>query len=112
MVIADSLRRGVDSPWRRRSFKRPRLGLRRTKSGSQRLVQPSDGADEELGSSPLKNSETARQISQSQPAEGGEWSRMTRTRSLSTTLSDLFRGKRQKTQTPDIDDEEAGPSGL
>jgi hypothetical protein len=112
VVIADSLRRGVDSPLRNRGFTRPRLGLRRTKSGSQRLVQASDRADEELGTSPLKNSEAAQQISKSQPTEGGEWSRMTRARSLSNTLGDLFRGKRQRTEPPDTGgDEEAGPSG-
>ena len=111
VVIADSLRRGVDSPSRSRGFRRPRLGLRRTKSGSQRLSQPGDGADEELGPSPLKINETAQHISKSQPEEGGQWSKMTRARSLSNTLGDLFRGKRQRTEPPDPRDEEAGPSG-
>jgi hypothetical protein len=39
------------------------------------------------------------------------WSTITRARSLSTTLGDLFRGRGTRPETPDIGDEEAGPSG-
>lgn len=108
-VVADSLRRGVDSPLR----KRARFGLRRTKSGSQRLAGASDGTVDDLGTSPLKQSNAAEEVSKSLGAERStSWSRMTRARSLSNTLGDLFRGKRQKTDDSDTGgDEEAGPSG-
>lgn len=111
-VVADTLRRGVDSPGKR--FKRPRLGLRRSKSGSQGLLSRSTDASHEelLGTSPLKYTSTNDGISQSLRTEG-ESSRITRARSLSNTLGDLFRGKRQKVGSRDGggDDEEAGPSG-
>ncbi|KAK0100372.1 hypothetical protein ONS95_008326 [Cadophora gregata] len=108
VVVADSLRRGMDP--RNRSFRRPRLGLRRTKSGSQRLSNPNLTDDEyQLGTSPLKYSDQQENISAS-PASGGS-NRMTRARSLSNTLGDLFRGKRQKVDRPNTSgDEEAGPS--
>jgi len=108
VVVADSLRRGMDP--RSRSFKRPRLGLRRTKSGSQRLSNPNLTDDEEqLGTSPLKYSAQADDLGAS-PGSGGS-SRMTRARSLSNTLGELFRGKRQKVDRPNTSsDEEAGPS--
>jgi hypothetical protein len=108
-VVADSLRRGVDSPNRR--FKRARLSLHRTKSGSQRLSS-GDGGDDELGTSPAKDRPTSQVFSKSLDTEGASnWSRITRARSLSNTLGDLFRTKRQKTDRPDTSgDEEAGPS--
>jgi len=116
-VVADSLRRGVvDSPNRR--FRRPRLGLQRSKSGSQRLAHGEDGQADAMASSPIMNTDSAPEVSKSLGAGAAEgasqWSRMTRARSLSNTLGDLFRGKRQKTQPDDDDDdgdEEAGPSG-
>jgi hypothetical protein len=112
-VVADTLRRGVDSPGKR--FRRPRLSLRRSKSGSQGLLSRSvDPSHEELlGTSPLKYTTTDDGVSKSfGPESGGEWSRITRARSLSNTLGDLFRGKRQKVGSRDGgDDEEAGPSG-
>ncbi|KAH8647081.1 magnesium transporter NIPA-domain-containing protein [Tricladium varicosporioides] len=109
VVVADTLRRNAESP-RSKSVRRPRLGLRRSKSGSQGLSYTADGSQDELGTSPLKNVNTEEQISKSLGNDGGDWSRMTRTRSLSNTLGDLFRGKRQKTDSWD-DDAEAGPSG-
>ena len=104
-VVADSLLRGVDAP-RSKSLRRPRLGLRRSKSGSQRISRLyTDGDDEEalLGSSPSPAAEGVR-------TDGSnEWSRITRARSLSNTLGDLFRNsKRQKSDTGEDDD--AGPS--
>ncbi|KAH7360867.1 magnesium transporter NIPA-domain-containing protein [Rhexocercosporidium sp. MPI-PUGE-AT-0058] len=90
VVVADSLRRGMDP--RSRSFRRPRLGLRRTKSGSQRLSNPNMMDDEDqLGTSPLKYSDQQEDVGAS-PGSAGS-SRMTRARSLSNTLGDLFRGK-------------------
>lgn len=111
-VVADSLRRGVDSPLRNRSIRRPRLGVRRNKSGSQRLLQGDDLTDDEYGTSPLKQSTTADDVSRSSGnGQSSERSRVTRTRSLSNTLGDLFRGKRQKTDRPEEDEDQGGPSG-
>jgi hypothetical protein len=115
VVVADSLRRGVESPLRSKAFRRARLGLRRTKSGGHRLGSSTGGDEDELGTSPLKQTETAQEVSKSlenDEHEGGSWSRITRARSLSNTLGDLFRGKRQRIERPDTaGDEEAGPSG-
>jgi hypothetical protein len=115
VVVADSLRRGVESPLRSKAFRRARLGLRRTKSGGHKLGSSNEGGEDELGTSPLKQTETLQEVSKSfgnEEPETGSWSRMTRARSLSNTLGDLFRGKRQKLERPDTaGDEEAGPSG-
>jgi len=112
-VVADTLRRGVDSPGKR--FRSSRLGLRRSKSGSQGILPRSTDASHEelLGSSPLKQTSTDEGLSRSAGTEGeGEWSRITRARSLSNTLGELFRGKRHKVGTREGgDEEEAGPSG-
>jgi len=109
VVIADSLRRGVESPLRNRSFRRTRLGLRRSKSGSQRLTHSNDGSEEVLETQG-RDSDTAQGVSKSLEPESGNWSGMTRARSLSNTLGEFLRGKRQRTE-PDVGDEEAGPSG-
>jgi hypothetical protein len=109
VVVADTLRRGVDSS----RAKRPKLGIRRSKSGSQRLAHGAAGSSyyEETGTSPTKLSDPDN-ISKSLDNNGGTWSRVTRTRSLSNTLGDLFRGKRQPLESRDGQgDEEAGPSG-
>jgi hypothetical protein len=112
VVVADTMRRGFDSPSHGR-FKRPRLGLRRSKSGSHRQSQSRDVTENELATSPAKNGDEGHEISKSLGTEPStSWSRITRARSLSNTLGDLFRGKRQKTEPRDSDgDEEAGPSG-
>jgi hypothetical protein len=112
-VVADSLMRGVDVPVRNRSFRRPRLGLR---TGSQRLLRHDMDEDEDMPSSPSKaGPETAGQdLSKSLGSnEGrGEWSRLTRARSMSNTLADLFRVTKYTSDRPSAaDDEEAGPSG-
>jgi hypothetical protein len=112
-VVADSLLRGIEAP-RSKSSRRPRLGLKRKKSGSQRLSNYSiDDEEDELGTSPSKSGThtNGHDMSKSLGTDGtnAQWSRITRARSLSNTLGDLFRGKRQKVDTPD--DEEAGPSG-
>jgi hypothetical protein len=111
VVVADSLRRGVESPLRSKAFRRARLGLRRTKSGGHNT----DGGEDESGTSLLKQAETTREVSKSlgnNEPDTGSWSRITRARSLSNTLGDLFRMKRQKLERPDTrGDEEAGPSG-
>lgn len=115
VVVADSLRRGVESPLRSKGFKRARLGLRRTKSGGHKLGSSNDGGDDESGTSPLKQTETTQDVSKSlgnDEPHTGSWSRITRARSLSNTLGDLFRGKRQRTERQETaGDEEAGPSG-
>ena len=114
VVVADTLRRGVDSTGGKK-FRRPRLNLRRPKSGSQGLLSRStDASNDDLGTSPLKHVSTEeQQVSKSLGTEsGGERSRITRARSLSNTLGDLFRGKRQRLESRDSGgDEEAGPSG-
>jgi len=92
VIIADSLRRGVESPIRSRPSRRSRLSQR-----------PTSGSEDVLGSS----SDAAHNISRSLEPESS-WSRITRTRSLSNTLGDLFR--RQRTERSTDNDEEAGPS--
>ncbi|CZT08687.1 uncharacterized protein RAG0_13708 [Rhynchosporium agropyri] len=104
-VVADSLRRGMDP--RSKSF---RKGLRRTKSGSHRLTNPNlTDEEEQLGTSPLKHSETYENIGTS-PGPAGS-SRITRARSLSTTLGDLFKSKRQKTDKYNMSDDEEAELG-
>ncbi|TVY37800.1 NIPA-like protein [Lachnellula subtilissima] len=113
VVVADSLRRGVESQGGKK-FRRGRLNLRRSKSTTQGLLtQSADVSHEELETSPLKHVSTNEQVSKSLGTESGtEWSRLTRARSLSNTLGDLFRGKRQRLENHDGGgDEEAGPSG-
>jgi hypothetical protein len=110
-VVADSIRR--DSTIRK-SFRR--VGLRRTKSGSQRNSQATDVDDDEIPPSLAKDGDTEQDYSKSLGTEGGtDWSRLTRARSLSNTLGDLFtRGKRQKLERERPEtagEEEAGPSG-
>ncbi|RDW84664.1 DUF803-domain-containing protein [Coleophoma cylindrospora] len=102
-VVADSLRRGVDS---HQKLKR----LRRSKSQTHRLANASE---DELGSSPLKKADTAQEtpsLSKSLGNDTGPWTRVSRSRSLSNTIGDLFRVKKQKMDEDD-EDEEAGPSG-
>lgn len=113
VVVADTMRRGLESPSK---LKRTRLGLRRSKSGSHRHTQSRDGAEilNDAGTPPAKDGEEGHEISKSLDTESSKnWSRITRARSLSNTLGDYFRGKRQKTDAErDTDaDEEAGPSG-
>jgi hypothetical protein len=98
-VVADSLRRGVDSTTRKRN----RMGIRRSKSGNQRLSQAGDVTDDEYGTSPLKQTLTA-ESSRTSKNTGSSW-RGGRARSLSNTLGDLFRGKRQKLDGDSNDEE-------
>jgi hypothetical protein len=109
VVVADTLMRGVEST----RVKRPKLGIRRSKSGSQRLSHGPTRSSyyDETGSSPAKQTDSDN-ISKSLDTEEGNRSRVTRSRSLSNTLGDLFRGKRQRLESRDGQgDEEAGPSG-
>lgn len=110
VVVADSLRRGMEP--RSKSFRRPRLGLRRTKSGSQRLANSTLGDDEDqLGASPSNPGDQEQNISKSLGTDEEIWSRVTRARSLSNTLGELFRSKRQRVDRPNTaGDEEGGPS--
>jgi len=111
-IVADSLRRGVDVPNRSKSLKRPRLNLRGSISGFRPTSFPGDDEDE-LGTSPLRQSESLTQVpepdvSKSLGSEENEsLGRLTRARSLSTTLSDMFRGKKSKRSAGD----EAGAPG-
>ncbi|KAK6593237.1 DUF803 domain membrane protein [Botrytis cinerea] len=103
VVIADSLRRGVDSPRSKSSRWQP--DLRRSKSVSQRLIQASEGAaDDEDIDAPLKDNEAAQEIER----ESFNRSIKTRARSLSNTLGEFLRGRPKDGRD---NDEEAGPSG-
>lgn len=97
-VVADSLRRGVDVTTRKRN----RMGIRRSKSGNQRLSQAGDVTDDEYSTSPLKHTWTAES---SRSRDDGSIRRTGRGRSLSNTLGDFFRGKRQKVDDDDNDEE-------
>ncbi|CZR54700.1 uncharacterized protein PAC_04584 [Phialocephala subalpina] len=109
VVVANSMRRdsSIRKPFRR--------SLRRTKSGSNRYSQVTDGEDEEP-ETPSKDGDAGRDYSKSLGTEQQtDWSsRLTRARSLSNTLGDLFssKAKRPKLDRQDTaGDEEAGPSG-
>lgn len=104
VVVADSLRRGVDS--RSKHSKR----LRRSKSQSHRS---NVNLEDDIESSPLRKSDPNQDkpVSKSLGNEPVTWSRMTRARSLSNTLGELFRGKSQKTDPTDDDEDVGGPSG-
>ncbi|KAI9646335.1 hypothetical protein NHQ30_005779 [Ciborinia camelliae] len=107
VVIADTLRRGVDSP-RGKSYKRPQPDLRRSKSVSQRLIQASEGdLDDEDVDAPLMDGET---LQETEERESFNRSIRTRARSLSNTLGEFLRGKSRDARDDD-DDQEAGPSG-
>ncbi|PQE32725.1 DUF803 domain membrane protein [Rutstroemia sp. NJR-2017a WRK4] len=115
VVVADSIRRGVDSPIIRSS----RRALRKTKSGSHRLSQAIDGTlDDDDADSPAKDGEASEQVSKSLGAETSTLSQRIRARSLSNTLGGLLRGKRsQSNNDDDVEgganegDDVAGPSG-
>ncbi|KAF7877709.1 hypothetical protein EAF04_001380 [Stromatinia cepivora] len=105
VVIADSLRRGVDSP-RSKSQRRPQPDLRRSKSVSQRLIQASESTvDDDDVDAPLKDSEAAQDVEE---RESFKRSIKTRARSLSNTLGEFLRGR---SRDGGDDDEEAGLSG-
>jgi magnesium transporter len=113
VVVADTLRRGIESPVRSRAIKRARAGLRKSKSRSSR---GGDESESLLGTSPRDrdrdddDDNVATPTAQSLQGDGGaSWSGLTRARSLSNTLGDLFRSKRHNNEHTD---EEAGPSGL
>jgi hypothetical protein len=109
VVVADSLRRGVDSPLRSKSARRPRVSTSRPKFGSQRLPQGGDEAAGALGTSLPRDGNRTSVVSQSSESDGANWSAITRARSLSTTLGDLFRGGGPRPGRPDAGDEEANP---
>jgi drug/metabolite transporter (DMT)-like permease len=100
-VVADSLRRGVDSPLRKRSIRRPRLSIR-MKSGSEQ--HGSESATEE--ESPVKGPGTSQSLGTDR---GGELMKRNRARSLSNAL-DFLRGKRPRKDDGDRDGD-PGPSG-
>jgi hypothetical protein len=84
-VVADSIRRGVESPLRKRPIRGPQLSIRR-KSGSQR--QGSESATEE--ESPVTAPGTSQSLGFK---KGEELLKRSRARSLSNAL-DFLRGKR------------------
>jgi magnesium transporter len=100
-VVADSLRRGVDSPLRKRSIRRPRLSIRK-KSGSER--HDSESATEE--ESPVKGPGTSQSLGSNR---GEELMKRSRARSLSNAL-DFLRGKRPRKDGGDRDGD-PDPSG-
>lgn len=100
-VVADSLRRGVDSPLRKRSVRRPRLSIR-NKSGSDRHGSESAAEDE----SPATGPSTSQSLGSN---TGEELMKRSRARSLSNAL-DFLRGKRSRRDDGDRDGD-AGPSG-
>jgi len=118
-VVADTLRRGID---KKGSFRRPRLGIKRTKSGNSR-TESGDEAD--LSASPTKhlvsNSVTerfgswigmgseGRDVDDELEQGPGSHKRVNRSRSLSNALGGFLTGKRQRTD--DGEDNVAGPSG-
>jgi hypothetical protein len=115
VVVADSLRRGVDSPIIRSS----RRALRKSRSGSHRLTQAINGTlDDDDADSPAKDGEAPEQVSKSLGAETSTLSQRLRSRSLSNTLGGLLRGKRSQSNNDDDGeggvnegDDVAGPSG-
>lgn len=109
VVVADSLRRGVDSPLRSKSTRRPRASTSRPKLGSQRYPPGGDEAAPGLGTSLPRDENRTSIVSQSSESDGANWSAITRARSLSTTLGDLFRGGGPRPGRPDAGDEEANP---
>lgn len=112
VVVADSLRRGADSPLRNNSIRRPRVSVSRPRFGSQRLSQDNGDPAGTLVMSTPNDGSMANEVGHSLDLEGENWSAVTRTRSLSNTLSDLFRVRGAKPEgTHDAGDEEAGPSG-
>jgi magnesium transporter len=100
-VVADSLRKGVDSPLRKRSIRRPHLSIRK-KPGSER--HGSESATEE--ESPVKGPSTSQSLGSNR---GEEFMKRSRTRSLSNAL-DFLRGKKPRKDDGDRDGE-PGPSG-
>ena len=86
-VVADSLRKGVDSPAARR---RPRISLAQT-SSSRRGGRSSSGDVTVTDSTPLKATHVPEDI-----AEPVSPSRRGKPRSLSVTLGELFRVKRSR----------------
>ncbi|QSZ34735.1 hypothetical protein DSL72_007590 [Monilinia vaccinii-corymbosi] len=106
VVVADSLRRGVDSP-RGKSYRRSQPDLRRSKSVAQRLIQASEGTfDHEAIDAPLKGVEA---LQDGEERESFNRSIKIRARSLSITLGGFLRGKPKDER--ENGDEEAGPSG-
>lgn len=108
-VVADTLRRGVDSPMSAKSRRSSKLSVRRLKSISQGPFDLDDGEE----GSPLKQSQTNEDGVMTPRTSHGERSIQTpdeessssrnRARSLSNTLGDFLRGKRGRK-----DDDAAG----
>lgn len=115
-VVADTLRR-------KPSYRRPKLGLRRSKSGSHRLSNTSgDEGEGMLGTSPGKSlgatrenylRRTSSRAVDDQSESGTLKPKQSRARSLSNTIGDMLRGKRQRRESDEEhgnDTDWAGPS--
>ena len=111
VVVSDSLRRGVDSPLGSKSTRRHRGSVSRPKSSSQRHSHGNAEVIDALGTSTPSDGSRPNETSHSLDLERESRSTVTRARSLSTTLSDLFRGMGTRPERLDTGDEEAGPSG-
>jgi hypothetical protein len=111
VVVADSLRRGVDSPLRNKSARRAHGSISRPKSALQRPPQSSAEAAGALGTAATNDSSRPTEGSHSLELERENRSTITRARSLSNTLSDLFRVRVSGPERQDSGGEEAGPSG-
>ena len=102
-VVADNLRRGVDSPTRRKSS----LGFKHSRSRSQKATSGSGSAEVPLGSSPLKS------VQQHQQGEGSHAKRplassQNQPRRLSSAVGDFFRSKKPSA-SGEHDEPETGP---
>ena len=87
-VVADNLRRGLDSPSAR---KRPGPGLHQSRS--QRATGSSTGADVAAGPSPLKGPQSSNEAE-----EGDRPLNTGRSQSVSATVSKFFRLKRERSK--------------
>lgn len=87
-VVADNLRRGMDSPSAR---KRPGPGLRSSKS--QRATRSSTSGEVLTASSPMKARQPSEEaLQEERPPTGG------RSQSVSATLGEFFRLKRERSK--------------
>lgn len=104
-VVADTLRRGVESPLKKKGFRRPKI-LRRSQSGTHQ----SDGDVENDDGPALSKSVSAGPIQ----GRRDEEQKRSRARSLSNALGEFWRSgykKQRRDEAGDGDRNESGPSG-
>lgn len=92
-VVADEIRRGVESPATR---KRPRLsGLRKSRSKSQRATLGAESSEDvPTDSSPLKGLQVPEEAVVEEGGEGGRPD-MGRSKSVSARFGEFLKGKRK-----------------